>query len=112
MKRLILLISLSIFCINAKAASWCTFSNFDVTIRGEYVAVFNSKLSEGEGDYVYLGDLNTEQGKAILSLLLTASVTGKLARYGDNSKDWSCGRFPAYSSETVNPEFLRIVTSS
>lgn len=94
----------------SKASTWCDFSNFDVVVAEDrFSAVFGTSL-DADGKYVYLGDLETEKGRAIHSLLLAAAIAGKTVKYGDNDQNYACGALPIHSTATVNPQYLRLIT--
>lgn len=109
MKFFLLILSLSLLSFNAHASTWCTISNFDVGVSGNYVYVISLSLNSDE-KHVFVADLNTVNGKAIHGILLAAALSGKSVKYGDNSKDWACGALPAYTSETAHPGYLNIMT--
>lgn len=104
-----LAILLSIWHMNALGATWCTVNDFDLAVTGNYVAVYNTTLTDAPNKYLYIANLTTEQGKAIYALLLTANSTGKGFLYGDSWASWTCGNLPAYNTATSNPEYVRML---
>ncbi|MEW6995208.1 hypothetical protein AADZ84_13180 [Colwelliaceae bacterium MEBiC 14330] len=108
MKKIVVL-SIILLSNVSYASTWCSFSNFDVVVAKNYVAVHGSTL-DAEGKHVFLGNLNTEKGRAIHATLLAAALSKKSIRYGHNNQDFKCGEFPTYSSLTADPDYLSILT--
>ena len=110
MNKFFISLFFSLIGANCSASTWCTFSNFNVSVTGNFAAVQGAdNLALGD-EYVYLADLRTEKGRAIYSLLLSASILGQPVKYGNNSSNWSCGSLPGFTSETADPEYVVLMT--